>query len=137
MTLTPFNPTLTGTTELEAGSHTNLQQQWTEPVESETVPWAHTSTTSDSSAPSSRVVPLPAGLSSKELARLREDHSRSQSTDALLPGPLSATTELSADTSSSEARRLQSEVESLRREMQELRAERFEAPPLYHEDGVQ
>ena len=119
-----------GTTELEASSHTNLQQPWAEPVEPETTPLVHAFTPDSSS----RVVPLPANLSSKELARLREDNSRSQSTSS---GPLTATTELPVDASSSEARRLQSEVESLRREMQELRAERFEAPPLYHEDGDQ
>ncbi len=92
----------------EAGSQTNWQQLWTGPV-----------------------------LSSKELARLRRDISRPQSTDALLSGPSSAAIpERGAATSSSEAQRLHSEVESLRREMQELRAERFEAPPGYaSEDG--
>jgi hypothetical protein len=140
MTLTPFNATLTGTTELETSSQTNSQQRWTEPVEPETAPLVHASTPSDSPAPSSRAVPLPVGLSSKELARLREDSPRSQSTEALSSGPLlTVTTELGVDTSYSEARRLQSEVESLRREMQQLqvRAERFEAPPVYHEDGGQ
>jgi hypothetical protein len=138
MTLTPFNATLTGTTELETGSQANSQERWTEPVEPETVPLVHSSTPSDSPVPSSRVVPLPVGLSSKELARLRVDSSFTQSTDALSSGPpLTATTELGVTTPSSDARRLQSEVESLRREMQQLRAERFEAPPVYHEDGGQ
>jgi len=86
--------------------------------------------------PSSRALPLPVGLSGKELARLRNESSHSQLTDALSSGLLlTATTELGAATSSSEARRLQSEVESLRREMQQLRAERFEAPPGYEDEG--
>jgi hypothetical protein len=102
MTVTPFNPTL-----------------------------LHASTPLDSPAPSSRVVPPPVGLSSKELARLRQDSSRPQSTDALPSGPLSTTTESGVATSSSQARRFQTEVESLRREMQQLRAERFEEPPGY------
>ena len=139
MTVTPFNPTLIGEAELESGSQINLQQRWTEPVEPESVPLVHASTPSDSPVPSSRLVPFPIGLSSKELARLRNDSSRSQSTDALSSDPLlAATTELGVATTSSEARRLQSEVESLRREMQQLRAdtvERFEAPPGYEDGG--
>ncbi|KAN0141387.1 DUF1793 domain containing protein [Lactarius tabidus] len=101
-TVTPFNPTL-----------------------------LHASTPSDSPVSSSRVAPPPVGLSSKELARLRQDSSRPQSTDASPPGPLSTTAESGVATTSSEARRLQTEVESLRREMQQLRVERFEAPPGY------
>jgi hypothetical protein len=133
MTLTPFNATLNGTAELETGPETNWQQEHVEP---ETVPLVHSFPPSDSPALSSRVLPPPVRLTGKELARLREDNSRLQSTDALSPGPqLTATAELGAATSSSDARRLQSEVESLWREMQQLRAERFEAPPLYdHED---
>jgi len=136
MTMTPFNPTLTGAAELETGSQTKWQQRWTGP-EPEIVPLAHASTPSDSPVPSPLVVPIPVGLSSKELALLREDSSRSQSTDAFLSGLSStATTERGVATSSTEARRLQSEVESLRREMQELRAERFEAPPGYEDGGA-
>ncbi|KAI9433068.1 hypothetical protein H4582DRAFT_2082873 [Lactarius indigo] len=129
MVLTPFNPTLTGAPEPGTGPQTNWRQQ---PVESETVPLVHAPTPSDSPVPSPLMVPAPVGLSSKELARLREDNSRSQSTDALTSGPSSAVTaEQGMATSSPEARRLQSEVEALRREMQELRVERFEAPPGY------
>ena len=84
MTVTPFNPTL-----------------------------LHASTPSDPPAPLSRVasppLPPPVGLSSKELARLRQDSSRPRSTDALPFGSLSATTERGVTTSSSEARRLQSQ----------------------------
>ena len=94
----------------------------------------HASTPSDSPAPSSRVasppLPPPVGLSSKELAR-RQDGSRPQSTDALPSVPLAANTERGVTTSSSEALRLQSEVESLGREMQQLRTERSEAPLGY------
>ena len=108
MTVTPFNPTL-----------------------------LHASTPSDSLGPSSRVasppLPPPVGLSSKELARLRQVSSQPQSTDPLPSGSLPANIERGVTTSSSEARRLQSEVESLRREMQQLRAERSEAPPGYED----
>ena len=99
----------------------------------------HASAPSDLPAPSSRSrvasppLPPPVGLSSKELARLRQDSSRPQSTDALPFGSLSAATERGVTTSSSEARRLQSQVESLMREMQQLRAERSEAPPGYED----
>ncbi|KAH9077812.1 hypothetical protein EDB83DRAFT_2514525 [Lactarius deliciosus] len=134
MTLTPFNPIHTGVAELGTGSQTNWQRQSVEP---EIVPLVHAPTPSDSPMPSPRMVPVPVGLSSKELARLREDNSRSQSTDALTPGPSStAIIEQGIATSPLEARRLQSEVEALRREMQQLRVERFEAPPGYaSEDG--
>ncbi|KAH8978969.1 hypothetical protein EDB86DRAFT_3108313 [Lactarius hatsudake] len=134
MTLTPFNPTHTGVAELGTGSQTNWQRQ---PMEPEIVPLVHAPTPSDSPMPSPRMVPVPVGLSSKELARLREDNSRSQSTDALTPGPSSAAIiEQGIATSPLEARRLQSEVEALRREMQQLRVERFEVPPGYaSEDG--
>ena len=134
MIVTPFNPTLTEATEPEAGSQANLQQRWFEPVEPETVPLVHASTPP---VPSPRVEPVPVGLSSKELARLRQDNLLSQSTDAQPSDPLlSATSELGVATSSSEARRLQSEVETLRREMEQLLAERYEVPPSYaSEDG--
>ncbi|KAH9022174.1 hypothetical protein EDB85DRAFT_1871496 [Lactarius pseudohatsudake] len=135
MIVTPFNPTLVGATEPETGSPTNWQQRSTEPVELEVVPLAHAPNPSDSPVPSPRVVSVPAGLSSKELARLRRDNSHAQPPDPLPSGPSSpAITEQAVASSSSEARRLQSEVEALRREMQQLRVdtvERFEAPPGY------
>ncbi|KAH8997909.1 hypothetical protein EDB92DRAFT_1792338 [Lactarius akahatsu] len=135
MIVTPFDPTLVGATEPETGSSTNWQQRSTEPVEPEIVPLAHAPNPSDSPVPSPRVVPVPAGLSSKELARLRRDISHAQPADTLPSGPsLPAITEQAVASSSSEARRLQSEVEALRREMQQLRVdtvERFEAPPGY------
>ncbi|KAI9434452.1 hypothetical protein H4582DRAFT_2080813 [Lactarius indigo] len=99
--------------------------------------------------PAPPVVSIPVGLSSKELAQLRSNASRSQSTDRR-PSDLSltATTDggvpggLPAEaTSPSEARRLRSEVDLLRHEVLQLRAERSEAPPTYvsgeaSEDGA-
>ncbi len=134
LVVTPFDPSHAEEAE------TNWQRQWTGP---EAIPL--TSTPLDSSP---RAVPVPVGWSSKDLARLREEklHSSSSSIDRLLSGPNTSitaipesgpSTSLTATpdvTSSSEARRLQSEVDSLRLEMQQLRTERFEAPPLY-EDG--
>ena len=136
MTVTPFNPTFTGVAELETGHQMSRQERWTESGP-ESASLVHPSTPSDSPLPSSRVVPLPLGLHSKELAQLRADNSHSQSTDALSSGTLlSPATERSADTSYSETRRLQSEVEYLRLEMQQIRAERFEAPPVYEDGGA-
>jgi len=135
MIVTPFDPTLAGAAEPETGSQTN----WRTGPDPEIVPLVHASTPSDSPPPSPRVVPIPIGLSSKELARLREDNLRSQSTDVLPPGPSpTATIERGAATPSREAQalRLQSEVEFLMREMQQLRAERFEAPPGYEDEGT-
>ena len=132
--VTPFDPTLDEVAEPETGSQENLlQQRWTQPVDPETVPLVHAST---SPLPSPPVVPVPVGLTSKELARLRRDNLLSQSTGAQPSDPpLPATTELGVATSSSEARRLQSEVETLRREV-EILTERIEAPPRYDsEDG--
>ena len=128
MSGTPFNQAFIGVPMLDSGAQTDLQQRRTEPVEPEGAPLVHSSPSSDSPVLSPYVVPFPVGLSSKELARLRNGSLRSQSGD---PWPVASTTELV----SSEAQRLQSEVESLRREMQQLRAERPEAPPSYHEDG--
>ncbi|KAI9430131.1 hypothetical protein H4582DRAFT_2104007 [Lactarius indigo] len=99
--------------------------------------------------PAPPVVSIPVGLSGKELAQLRSNASRSQSTDRR-PSDLSltATTDggvpggLPAEaTSPSEARRLRSEVDLLRHEVLQLRAERSEAPPTYvsgeaSEDGA-
>ena len=133
MTVAPFNPTLGGAAPLELGS-----QIWT---------------TSDRPSPMSEpsllltqsALPVPVGLSSKELARLRSTPILSPSTDAQLSSsgsepvtpPTFSATERSTLTPTPETQRLQTEVESLRREMQQLqiRAERFEAPPSYGEGG--
>ena len=94
------------------------------------------------------VAPVPAGLSRKEMARLRAEalasgsprqphngsspnvsHSESRSS------PENGVTESGEVTSPLEAQRLQSEVESLRWEMERLRAEGLitDAPPSYTE----
>jgi len=88
------------------------------------------------------VAPVTGGLSSKELAFLRAEGRNAQQTSpnslSNRPQPASPSGiifEQGRATSTSEAWRLQSEVESLRREMQQLqvRTERFEAPPSYTE----
>jgi hypothetical protein len=87
------------------------------------------------------VAPLIAGLSSKEVARLRAEalspqasHNRSTSNGQITPSS-SAGTEPSGAASSYDPQRLHSEVESLRREMERLRTEGLvvEAPPSYTE----
>ncbi|KAI9447112.1 hypothetical protein BJY52DRAFT_375069 [Lactarius psammicola] len=126
-TVTPFNrmgPTLAEAAPLHAGPQAE-QQQWLVygPSSLEGPP-----------LPSSRVLSVPVGLSSKELAQLR---SRSQPTNGgFSPDPPpTATTDRGGATPSSRAEdqrpQWRSEVESLRREMQQLRTERFEAPPSY------
>ena len=135
MSVTPFNPSLIELAAPQTASQTNSQQRWTEPVENESISLAHDSSSSPSDSPVSglRVVSVPAGLSSKELARIRNDSSRSQFRHQLPVGPtLAATTGSGTSTSSSEARRLRTEVEYLR---QQLHAERSEPPPCY-EDGI-
>ena len=135
--VTPFNPTLTGAEELDTAPQTHWLQPGSEPMEPETVPLVHPLNLSDSPMPSSRVVPFPIGLSSKELARLRAEGSHSQSPDALSSGPrLTAAAERSANTSYSDARGLQSRVEFLWHEMQQILAERIEAPPGYEDGGA-
>ncbi|KAH9175704.1 hypothetical protein EDB89DRAFT_2066274 [Lactarius sanguifluus] len=100
--------------------------------------------------PSQSAAPVPVGLTSKALARLRSlrsaavrsplTRSRSSAGGSQHTDPPtishSSTTEGSTVTLP-QTRRLQMEMETLRREMQELRAERFEAPPSYGAgDGV-
>ncbi|KAI9513392.1 hypothetical protein F5148DRAFT_1278773 [Russula earlei] len=77
----------------------------------------------------------------EDLARLRAEASRSQQTlthsqslESQPPPSFTVVTEQGGPTSSSETRRLQTEVESLRREMQQLRTERLE-PPSSHTSG--
>ncbi|KAI0267486.1 hypothetical protein BC834DRAFT_79959 [Gloeopeniophorella convolvens] len=93
--------------------------------------------------------PIPVGLSSKELARLRTDnlrqqqpqqqHSRTPSDVPIsISSPSEVATQRSGASSTSDTRRLQSEVESLRRDLLQLRAERSDAPPSYYaEQGTQ
>lgn len=92
--------------------------------------------------------PVPAGLSRKEVARLRAEalagSSPQQSHNGSSPNvsqsestssPENAVTRSGEATSSFDTRRLHSEVESLRREMERLRAEGviMESPPGYTE----
>jgi hypothetical protein len=81
------------------------------------------------------MVPPPAGLSSKELARLRaealarasnQSHSEPSGSESVIPPARQRSM-----ASQSDARRLRSEFENLRREMDRLREERLEAPPSY------
>lgn len=94
--------------------------------------------------------PIPAGLSGKEVARLRAEAlaggspqlSHADSSPNLLnfgstsSSSANVVTELGEGSSSFDTQRLHSEVESLRREMERLRAEGviIEAPPSYTED---
>ncbi|KAI9459512.1 hypothetical protein BJY52DRAFT_372907 [Lactarius psammicola] len=133
VTVTPFNPTgstLTEIAPLDAGPQTNSQQRL-----------AHRSPSSeDPPLPLRRVMSVPVGLSSKELARLRSlaNGSPSQSMDERTSNPpLTATIDrgapggaAAAATSSSEARIL-SEVNGLRNEIQRLHAEISGSPPSY------
>jgi hypothetical protein len=92
------------------------------------------------------VAHVPVGLSDKEIARLRAENLDSQelqndlTPNVTLPtsSPIAAT-ESSEETSSDDARRLRSEVESLRREMERLRTHteglEIDAPPSYTEGG--
>jgi hypothetical protein len=91
--------------------------------------------------------PLSAGLSSKELARMRAENLHSQPAtthptfDERPSPPLFtpvAATEQTATTSPPMFRTLQSQVDRLWREMRQLRAERpdSEAPPSYAERAV-
>ncbi|KAI0290746.1 hypothetical protein B0F90DRAFT_1652294 [Multifurca ochricompacta] len=140
MAVTPFNPSLPEATQLNAMSWTERQSGPFQ--EATTFQVGNTNDPSPTSLPLHPTLPsVPIGLSGKELARLRTEALRSQRTHSRsasnTPQPNSSptvTTEGSVGTSSSETRRLQSEVESLRREMQRLREERHEAPPSYMED---
>jgi hypothetical protein len=96
------------------------------------------SSTPPTSPPLSRpVVPLPAGLSSKEIARVRREGLSSQaphdlSTLNLSTSSASAVNGPSGTTSSYDSQRIYSEFESIRREMEQLRTEVVvEAPPSY------
>lgn len=132
MTVTPFNPTLDAALPLEVGS-----QVWTTSDEPP-------STSEPPLSPTRSAAPVPVGLSSKELARLRSAailpppaHARtSPSGFQHIPPPTSSASEGSTLSPAPDTtRRLQTAVESLQREIQELRAERLEAPPSYGDGG--
>ena len=130
MTVTPFDPTLVGEAPPEVGS-----QIWTASN-------GPSSVSEPPFTPTQSAVPVPVGLSSKQLAQLRTaamlsppTHARSSSSGSQPTYPPTISVTDSSTTPTPDTRRLQTEVESLRREMQELRAERFEAPPSYGEGG--
>ncbi|KAF8273701.1 hypothetical protein EI94DRAFT_1715629 [Lactarius quietus] len=122
--VTPFNATPAA--PLEAGTTNDGLFSTSEPMLS----------------PSQGTVPVPVGLTGKELARLRSEcvpllspPSHAQSSPSM-PQPMhlptiSATDQTMVTPTPDTSQRLQTEVESLRREMQQLRAERFELPPSY------
>jgi hypothetical protein len=142
--VTPFDAIPLGSTYQESGSWSERQELLPGPPEAEIPPDSYNLANAPSSVfPRPRPVdPVPAGLSDKELARLRAEaqwtHTHSESS---LNGPQPRSSPAIANqprgaTSGLDARRLESEVESLRREMQELRAERLEAPPSYTDGGA-
>ncbi|KAN0136895.1 protein of unknown function (DUF1793) domain containing protein [Lactarius tabidus] len=135
MAVTPFSPTVTGTTPVETGS-----PAWT------TTGDQPFSSSEPTLSPSQMAPSIPVGLTGKELARLRSAPMLSPPSDArstssgsqLTSAPaVSVSDQTCTPTPTPETRRLQTEVESLRREMQQLRvrAERFEAPPSYGDGG--
>ncbi|KAI9448894.1 hypothetical protein BJY52DRAFT_1228070 [Lactarius psammicola] len=136
-TVTPFNPTgstLNGVAPLDTGPQTNSQQRL-----------VHHPPLEDSPLPLRRVVSVPVGLSSKELARLRSlaNGSRFQPMDRRPSNPPVTSTNngsalgvaAAAATSSSEARILRSEVNVMRHEIMHeihrLHEEISESPPSY------
>ncbi|KAI9513396.1 hypothetical protein F5148DRAFT_1006486 [Russula earlei] len=140
-TVTPFNPNPVEVQRNSESAPEMVQQQsLSEPHQTE----RSVSSTPPPAPPHLQpVAPIPVGLSSKELARFREDTLRSQRTNVTSPSNEPQSTPSSTDVteqngtrSVSETWRLQSEVESLRREMQQLRTERFEAPPSYTSGDV-
>ncbi|KAH9026765.1 hypothetical protein EDB85DRAFT_163077 [Lactarius pseudohatsudake] len=94
--------------------------------------------------PLRRAVPIPVGLSDKELARLRslENGPRSQPMEGQPSNPLLTITADRGElggvagvaTSSFDAQRLQLENSFLRHEIEQLRVERSEFPPSYASD---
>ncbi len=152
MRVTPFNLSLHGETQSDPALRVLLQDSPTTPSEAAAL-------IADCESPSaipprhpyspSLLSPLVNSLSSKELARLRAETSgsRQTSTNMESSGPqaqpepddvpiVTAVPEQVATVPPSETRELRSVVESLQREMQQLRAERFDAPPSYSDDGA-
>ena len=127
-TVTPFNLTLAGVAPLEAGSPIGTTGD------------GRFSTSVPALSPAQNAASFPAGLTSKELARLRSvpmlsptSHPQSGSQSTYLP--TISISDQSTVTPTPDTQRLQTEVETLRREMQELRAATFEAPPSYGDGG--
>ena len=141
-TITPFDPICLDATSHGSDSRTEGQELLSIHPDAgsalDSYSLSSTSTPAMVIPLSQPVAPVPTGLSSKELARLRTEALSSQNTvspqspDTPQPSsPPTAVTEQSGAIQSSEAQRLQSEVESLRREMQRILTERLESPPSY------
>jgi len=137
VTVTPFNLSPLDTLQQGSDSWTGQQQLLPEHSDGGTAsdPRSLSSTPAPALPNSRPVAPVPPGLSSKELARLRTEaqqtytqHSSDTTQSSSTPTVFTAQ---SGATSPSDTRRLQSEVESLRREMLQLRTERLEPPPSY------
>jgi hypothetical protein len=130
-TITPFNPICLDATSHGSDSQTERQELLSTHPDAGSVldsySLSSTSTPALVHPLSQPLAPVPTDLSDKELARARREALSSQNTLS----PPTAVTEQSGAIQSSEAQRLQSEVETLRHEMQQLRTERFEAPPSY------
>jgi hypothetical protein len=148
----PFDPSSLEATQ-DSGFSTDRQPLGIQDPEAEMVAIHPLSSMPPAVLPRSRpVVPIPPGLSSKEIARLRaealssqQSHNRSASNVSQSASSPITVTESSSGAASS-SRRLHTEVESLvRREMDRLRTEGLvlgteglvlEAPPSYTEgDG--
>ena len=142
--VTPFDPNSLEATQ-DPGISTGQQLLVTEDPEAEIVALHPASSTPPTVLPRLQpVAPILAGVTSKEIARLHEDalgsqqpHDRSTSNESRsASSPNTVTESPSGATSSSNTRRLHTEVESLvRREMERLRTEGLvvEAPPSYTE----
>jgi len=123
------------------------QQLLSDPPEAGIIPEPHDLSSAPPPVPPNSnlgpIAPVTGGLSGKELARLRAEGRNAQQTISSSLSNESQPTSSSAivveqggATSTFEAQRLQSVVESLQREMQQLRTERFEAPPSYTSGDV-
>lgn len=141
--VTPFDPNSFETTQ-NSGVSTDQLPLGTEDPEAEIIPLHLLSSTPPTVLPRSRpVAPIPAGLTSKEIARLRaealgsqQSHNRSTSNVSRSASSPITVTESSSGAASSYRRLVHTEVESLvRREMERIRTEGLvlEAPPSYTE----
>ena len=144
-TITPFKPTpLAEAYSRNSSSWTEQGQLESNPPEAGIIPEPHDLSSAPPPVPPNSnlgpIAPVTGGLSGKELARLRAEGRNAQQTISSSLSNESQPTSSSAivveqggATSTSEAQRIQLEMESLRREMQQLRTERFESPPSYTE----
>ncbi|KAI0278710.1 hypothetical protein BGY98DRAFT_1186437 [Russula aff. rugulosa BPL654] len=141
--VTPFDPNSFEATQ-NSGVSTDQLPLGTEDPEAEIIPLHLLSSTPPTVLPRSRpVAPIPAGLTSKEIARLRaealgsqQSHNRSTSNVSRSASSPITVTESSSGAASSYRRLVHTEVESLvRQEMERIRTEGLvlEAPPSYTE----